>query len=200
MKSVFFIAEQDTLLGTLLNLRNPNALIDFSKPTRFSMPAPKELPYVSEYLIDFDDTVEALRRFIGNELYKGFMRIDFLVALPDDCTDIETRAINEMMLCCGAKGCTTEYQAFLLSSDPEYLAITMSKRSVIVTHVREDSEDTEQIFIDRNDDLPERISEACQMLDEEGGLPVYTYRLPAELQIGTAVKPDVLIRNFVRLQ
>lgn len=188
------------MLGTLLNLRNPNALVDFSQPARFSMPAPKELPYVPEYLIDFDDTVEALRRFVGESLYKGFMRIDYLVAIPDDCTDIETRAIDEMMICCGAKGCTTEYQAFLLSADAEYLAVTMSKRSVIVTHVCEDSEDTEQIFIDRNDDLKERIHEACEMLDESGTLPIYTYRVPADLQIGTPVSSEALIQNFVRLQ
>lgn len=199
MKNVFLIAQQDTMLASLLNLKNPNTLLEFSKLTRFSMPKAHELPYVSEYLVDFDETVEALRRFIGSEIYKGFMRLDYMVALPDDCTDIESRAIDQIMICCGGKGCITEYQAFLLSNEPEYLAVTASKRSVIVTHVSEDDE-TEQVFIDISDATQEHVEEACRMLDEVRELPVFTFQLPDSISIGSPVSEETILRNFVRLQ
>ena len=46
MKNVFISAENDTLLISLLNLRNPNALISASDFVDFSMNEPRELPYV----------------------------------------------------------------------------------------------------------------------------------------------------------
>ena len=83
MRNVFISAENDTLLISLLNLRNPNALISASDFVDFSMNEPRELPYVSDYLVDFDETVEELRRFIGTSVYKGFMKLDYLIVLPD---------------------------------------------------------------------------------------------------------------------
>lgn len=81
------------------------------------MNEPQELPYVSDYLVDFDETVEELRRFIGTSVYKGFMKLDYLIVLPDDCTNVESSALDNMLHFCGAKDCISENRAFLLSKN-----------------------------------------------------------------------------------
>lgn len=200
MRNVFISAENDTLLISLLNLRNPNALIFASDFVDFSMNEPRELPYVSDYLVDFDETVEELRRFIGTSVYKGFMKLDYLIVLPDDCTNVESSALDNMLHFCGAKDCISENRAFLLSKKPEYLAVTESKRCVTVTHVTADAPETEQVFLDVNSCTKETIQQACKVLDELGELPVYTYGLRADFQIGTPVSIEKIMRNFVSIQ
>ncbi len=200
MKNVFISAEKDTLLLSLLNLKNPNALGSMDPIQEFALKEPHDLPYVSEYMVDFDITVEALRRFIGYNVYKSFLRVDYLVILPDDMTSIETRTMEQIIVNCGAKSCITEFRAFLLSNEPEYLAITASKRAVTVTHVYAESDESEQIFLDIHDADAAHIAEACHMLDEVSELPVYSYGLPPELEVGTVVEIETMIRNFVRLQ
>ena len=83
---------------------------------------------------------------------------------------------------------------------PEYLAVTESKRCVTVTHVTADAPETEQVFLDVNSCTKETIQQACKVLDELGELPVYTYGLRADFQIGTPVSIEKIMRNFVSIQ
>ena len=69
-----------------------------------------------------------------------------------------------------------------------------------MTHVTADAPETEQVFLDVNSCTKETIQQACKVLDELGELPVYTYGLRADFQVGTPVSIEKIMRNFVSIQ
>lgn len=201
MKTIFFAAEQDTLLASLLTLKSVNVLSETDEIIRFAVPKPKSMPYVPDYLVDYDATSQALNLFVTNEIYNGMRRINAFVALPDDCTTIETKALEDLMLATNkCKNVMTEFISYLLSEETEYLAVTASKRAVILTHIDTDASESEQIFLDISTADQEAVESAIQLLDETATLPVYAYGLPDAIDVGTAVDIDIIISNFVRLQ
>ncbi len=103
MKTIFIFAEADSLHASLLELKNADTVSEQLAQAVYRPPVKHAIPYVSEYMVDFEETVHGLRRFVAANLYKGFSRLDYRVVLPDDFTDIESHAMDEIILRCGAR-------------------------------------------------------------------------------------------------
>lgn len=201
MKSVFICAMADTLSAASVDIRNGDHLFGPLEFHSYLPPTNHPLPFVPAYLQDYYLQPKLLKSFLRSDACKGLYRhCDYLLALADDCTDLEAHALNELLTACGAKSVSMEYQAFLLSSDPSYLAVTASKRSVCVTHVIAGKDETERIFIPMDEASEEQIFAALNEMDSEHTQPVYTFGLPEALEdVGDPVHPQTLARNFIRL-
>lgn len=202
MKSIFVCALADTLRITSVDIRNGDHLFGPVEFYDYLPPTQHPLPYVPAFLQDYELQPRLLKNFLRSDACKGIYRhCDYLVALPDDCTDLETTAIQDLCVSVGAKRCDMEYQAFLLSRDASYLAVTASKRAVCVTHVIAQNDETDRIFIPVNELSEDTLYAALTALDSEHTLPVYTFGLPAEYDdLGTVVSPQTLVRNLAKLR
>lgn len=200
MKSIFVCAMADTLRIASVDIRNGDHLFGPVEFFDYLPPTQHPLPYVPAYLQDYELQPRMLKNFLRSDACKGIYRhCDYLIALPDDCTDLETTAIQDLCVSVGAKHPEMEYQAFLLSNDASYLAVTASKRAVCVTHVIARKDETDRIFIPINELNEDTLYSALTALDSEHTLPVYTFGLPEEYDdLGTVVSPQVLVRNLAK--
>ncbi len=201
MKSIFLCAMADALRIASVDIRNGDHLFGPLDFYDYIPPIPHPLPYVPAYLQDYEFQPKLLKDFLRSDACKGIYRhCDYLVALPDDCTDLETNAIHDLCVSVGAKRPVMEYQAFLLSADTSYLAVTASKRAVCVTHVIAKKDETDRVFIPINLLSEDTLYEALSALDSEHTLPVYTFGLPDEYaEIGREVPTQTLVKHLAKL-
>ena len=201
MKSIFICAMADALRIASVDIRNGDHLFGPVEFFDYLPPTAHPLPYVPAYLQDYEFQPRFLKNFLRSDACKGIYRhCDYLVALPDDCTDLESNASQDLCVSVGAKRPEMEYQAFLLSTDASYLAVTASKRAVCVTHVIAKKDETDRIFIPINELSEDALYSALTALDSEHILPVYTFGLPEEYDdLGTPVSTQVLVRNLAKL-
>lgn len=168
----------------------------------FETYAPQEppvYPYVPAYFQNYNHQRGPLRSFLRDHTY-GLKPRNYLLALHDDATDLEAHALSELLIACGAKETLMEYRAFLLSSDERYIAVTGSKRSVSVTMVMNDKDETERIFIPIQDVGFDSVKDAIRTLDPDEVLPVYRFGVGDALStIGKSIHAGEIIRNFVKM-
>ncbi|HAG13070.1 MAG TPA: hypothetical protein DCG49_04320 [Ruminococcus sp.] len=199
MRHMFVCPMDDVIRTALIEVRTDYRLAGGVHLRTFTPQQPPLYPYVPAYFQYYKKQRKPLREFLRDTMY-GYKPKCFLLVLHDDATDLESHALSEMLIACGAKETLMEFRAFLLSEKERYIAVTGSKRAVTVTLVSEQQGDTERIFIPIQDASPENVLDAVQDLDPDGILPVYQFGLPERLaQIGTAVNEAEIIRNFVKL-
>ncbi len=169
------------------------------KTARYIPPADSHsgYPFVPAYFERFDAQRKAVKGFLRE---KGFSARSFLLALPDDATDLEARALSELLIDCGAKETVAEYRAFLLSGASAYIAVTASKRCVAVSSVDAAKDDTERVFIPLPEVTEEQIRKARQELDPSGKLPLFSFGLEEPLpKVGTVADCAALAENFLAI-
>lgn len=156
-------------------------------------------PYVPAYFQSYNHQRGPLRSFLREHTY-GLKPRNYLLALHDDATDLEAHALSELLIACGAKETLMEYRAFLLSSEERFIAVTGSKRSVSVTMVLNDRDETERIFVPIQDAGFDSVMDAIHELDPDEVLPVYRFGLGDALDtIGKPVHAGDVVRNFVKM-
>lgn len=199
MKHVFVCPMDDVLNVAAVTTKNgepdDNIAIHSYQPQEDAL-----YPYVPAYLQHYYQQRKPFRAFLKDELGITLRPHDFLLALHDDATDLEAHALSELLIAGGARETLMEYRAFLLANEAEYIAITGSKRSITLTHVFADKDDTDRIFMPINEAVPKTVTEAVNKLDPDKRLPIYTFDLPTVIDgIGENVKTGELIRNFLRI-
>ena len=199
MKHLFVCPMDDTLKITSVDLRGDEPLYGAVTFQTYTPPEPSLYPYVASYFQQYNAQRKPLRQFLREHTGSARPR-DCLLALHDDATDLEAYALSELMIACGVRETLLEYRAFLLSGEPEYIAVTGSKRAVTLTHVISDTDDTERIFLPVNEAVPETVRDAIRELDAGRKLPAFSFGLPdALMNIGETVTPQELLRNFLRI-
>ena len=164
---------------------------------KFEMRSRHLIPYVPDYLVNTEETVADLQKFFKNNMEKAKRKMNYRVILPDDFTEIESQAMEDIMLQAGAKNCISEYTSFLLSKEKKYIAMTRSKRSVIVSKVDLDIADSDEYFLDIHTVKEADIQAVLHTLDPNNQLPVYYYDMIEELKVGTEVRREDIIDNFL---
>ena len=199
MRHVFVCPMNDTIETAVLDIYGDNRI---HGPVSFVPFTPKEpplIPFVPAYFQDYNHQRAPLRDFLKEQTY-GFKPRDYMLVLHDDATDLEAHALSELLIACGARETLMEYRAFLLSSEPRYIAVTGSKRAVTVTLVMAETEDTERIFLPISEATFDNTVEAIRELDPDGKLPVFRFGVPDHLStVGEMVNAAVLIRNFLKI-
>lgn len=201
MKAVFICPMADALKATTVDLRGAGEQIGALNFSVYEPAGAHALPFVPAYFQDYNAQRAAFKTFLRGEVAKGILRHPpFLLALHDDATDLEAHALSELMIASGAKEVSMEYRAFLLSTEPAYLAVTASKRVVTLTHVIAGQDETDRIFLAMPDANASSVRAAIAELDPSGELPVFAYDLPDTLEhIGEPVTSQTLVRNFLRI-
>lgn len=199
MKHIFVCPLDDTIKIAVVDLRSDGGINGVLRFQTYTPPNPPLFPYVPAYLQQYQEQPRPLRQFL-REYMRSFLPRGFMLALHDDATDLEANAMSELLIACGAKDVPMEYRAFLLSTEPEYISVTASKRAVTVTRVITGKDDTERIFLPVGSADADTVQEAVTELDPDGQLPVFTFGLPESLRhIGEAISEGTLARNFVRI-
>jgi len=199
MKHLFVCPMDDTLKITSVDLRSDEPLYGAVNFQTYTPPDPSLYPYVAAYFQQYNGQRKPLRQFLRDHTGSTRPR-DCLLALHDDATDLEAHALSELMIACGVRETLLEYRAFLLSAEPEYIAVTGSKRAVTLTHVIADTDDTERIFLPVNEAVPETVRDAIRELDAGRKLLAFSFGLPDVLMnIGETVTPQELLRNFLKI-
>lgn len=199
MKYLFVCPMQDTFRVSAADVKGGRELYGTLRFQTYTPPQMPLLPYVPAYFQQMQEQPKPLRQFF-REYIRGFLPKQCLLVLHDDATDLEAGALSDLLAACGIKDVPMEYRAFLLSSEPAYVAVTGSKRAVTVTRISADSDETERIFIPLNEAVPETVSEAVGELDPDGRLPVYTFGVPERLaSVGEEIFEPELFRNFIRI-
>ena len=199
MKHIFVCPMDDVLNIAAVTVKNGE--MDDNVKIHTYQPQEEALyPYVPAYFQHYYQQRKPLRQFLKDALGSTLRPHDYLLALHDDATDLEAHALSELFIAGGARETLMEYRAFLLANEAEYIAITGSKRSITLTHVFADKDDTDRIFMPINEAIPKTIKEAVAKLDPDRQLPIYTYDLPTVIDgIGENVTTGELIRNFLRI-
>lgn len=199
MKHMFVCPMDDTLRFATVDVRRDEPLYGTVSMQTYSPAGAAPYPYVAAYFQQYNQQRKPLRQFLHNH-FGSFRAADHLIALHDDATDLEAHALSELMIACGARETLLEYRAFLLSNDPEYIAVTGSKRAVTLTHVIADTNDTERIFLPVNEATPDAVRESIRDLDPGKRLPVFSFGLPDSLMnTGETVTAQELLRCFLRI-
>ena len=199
MKHMFVCPMDDVLKVAAAESKNGDLM---GSPTfhNYQPPEPPLYPYVPAYLQTYYQQRKPFKQFLHDQFGTTLRPRDYLLALHDDATDLEAHALSELLIAGGARATLMEYRAFLLANEAEYIAITGSKRAIILTHVVSDKDDTERIFLPINEATPKTIRESVGELDPDRHLPIYTYDLPALIDgIGEGVTTQELVRNFLRI-
>lgn len=201
MKAVFVCPMTDSLRAAAVDLRSDSDTIGSLNFHSFTPSGARILPFVPAYFQDYNAQRKPFKNFVRSEVAKGLLRHpSFFLALHDDATDLEAHALSELMIAGGAKDVSMEYRAFMLSSDPEYIAVTASKRAISLTHVITGQEETERIYLPITDADAISVRGAISELDPSGKLPIFTYDLPDSLaHIGEPVNTQSLVHNFLRI-
>ncbi|MBQ8921305.1 MAG: hypothetical protein IJ060_03980 [Oscillospiraceae bacterium] len=201
MKLVFVCPMEDSIQIGGFDLYSENRIHAAISFRNYVPPEPPTYPFVPAYFQNYNYQRLPLRKFL-RETVSGLRPRNFLLALHDDATDLEAHALSELLIACGAKETLMEYRAFLLSSEDAYIAVTGSKRTVAVTLVRTDREETERIFIPITDATPEMVLDAVHDLNPDDALPVYRFGVPEairEANVGEPVNANEIVRNFVKI-
>lgn len=199
MRHVFVCPMNDTIDIAVIEVRMENRLYGGVHLHTYTPKQPPLYPYVPAYFQAYRKQRKPLREFLLDYTY-GLKPKNYLLALHDDATDLESHALSELLIACGAKETLMEFRAFLLSSEDHYIAVTGSKRAVTVTYVTAREKDTERIFIPIQDATPELVRDAVRDFNPDRSLPVYRFGLPEELKgIGEPVNKAEIIRNFIKI-
>lgn len=199
MRHVYVCPMDDTIDIAAIEVRMENRLYGGVHLHTYTPKQPPLYPYVPAYFQAYRRQRKPLREFLLDYTY-GLKPKNYLLALHDDATDLESHALSELLIACGAKETLMEYRAFLLSSEDHYIAVTGSKRAVTVTYVAAREKDTERIFIPISDAKPELVRDTVREMNPDGTLPVYRFGLRKELQvIGEPVNSAEIIRNFIKI-
>ena len=201
VKLVFVCPMEDSIQIGGFDLYSENRIHAAISFQNYVPPEEPTYPFVPAYFQNYNHQRMPLRKFLRENI-AGIRPKSFLLALQDDATDLEAHALSELLIACGAKETLMEYRAFLLSSENAYIAVTGSKRSVAVTLVRTDREETERIFIPITDATPDMVRDAVRDLNPDGDLPVYRFGVPEELraaEIGEGINANEIVRNFVKI-
>lgn len=199
MKHMFVCPMDDVLKVASCDVKG-GELYDSVNFQTYTPPEAPLLPYVPAYLQQYYQQRKPFKLFLRDHFGSMIRQPNYMLALHDDATDLEAQALSELLIAGGARETLMEYRAFLLSGESEYLAITGSKRSIALTHVVSEKDDTERIFLPISEAVPDTVREAVHELDPDGKLPIYTYDLPVLVDhIGENVTTREIVRNFVRI-
>ena len=146
MRHVFVCPMDDTIEIAMLDITGDYRVHGGINFVTFQPKEPPLYPYVPAYFQSYNHQRGPLRSFLREHTY-GLKPRNYLLALHADATDLEAHALSELLIACGAKETLMEYRAFLLSSEERFIAVTGSKRSVSVTMVLNDRDETERIFV-----------------------------------------------------
>ncbi len=203
MKAVFICPMTDTLKAAAVEIHADADQIGTVNFHEYNPDGTRVLPFVAAYFQDYYEQRKPFKNFLRSEITKGILRHPpFYLALHDDATDLEANALKELMIACGAKeaAVSMEYRAFLLSTEPDFIAVTASKRAISITHVISGQDETERLFLPITDADSISVKNAVAELDTTEKLPIFTYDLPDSLEhIGEPVSAQTLIMNFLRL-
>ncbi|MCQ2416981.1 MAG: hypothetical protein MJ071_04110 [Oscillospiraceae bacterium] len=199
MRHVFVLPRDDEIDIAPIELRVEKRVFGGIHFHTYRPQEPPLYPFVPAYFQNYHQQRKPLMKFLKEYTY-GLKPKNYLLALHDDATDLESHAISELLIACGAKETLIEYRAFLLSAKPQYIAVTSSKRAVTVTRVDTMQADTERIFIPIHEADTDIVHDAIVDLDYENNLPVYTFGLSEQFAgLGKSVKASRILQNFIRV-